>query len=80
MNHPAQADEAKGMHFSPFYLLSNLRVMTGRKFERQPNLELASRLFAVGSTTARDLCLEAGIDPNGLEVRKFSPALPGGSR
>lgn len=56
-------------HFSPFYLLSNLRGMTGRMFERQPNWVLAGRLFAVGLTTAHKICREAGIDPDGLEIR-----------
>jgi hypothetical protein len=60
-------------HFTPFYLLSNCRSMSGRRLEREANWVLASRLFAVGSTTANRICREAGIDPDALEVRKIAP-------
>ena len=57
-------------HFTPFYLLSNCRRLAAPEYLRKPNWALACDLFAVGSTTARRICREAGIDPEATEVRK----------
>lgn len=58
------------LHFTPYYLLANCRLLCSAHFNREPNWVIASKLFAVGSTTARRLCDEDGIDPDGLTVVK----------
>lgn len=57
-------------HFTPYYLLANCRPLLSQHFKSQPNWVIAMSLFAVGSTTARRLCVEAEIDPEGTSVVK----------
>jgi hypothetical protein len=59
------------IHFTPYYLLSNCRRLCSAHFNRQPNWVIAMELFAVGSTTARGLCVDGGIDPDALTVTKI---------
>jgi hypothetical protein len=56
-------------NFTPFYLLANLRGIVSTAYKTQPNWVIAMRLFAVGSTSARAICRDAGIDPDSTEVR-----------
>ena len=58
-------------HFTPYYLLANCRPMLSQHYKRQPNWVIAMSLFAVGSTTAWKLCIEAEIDPEGTSVVKI---------
>ena len=62
-------------HFTPFYLLANCRRVCSLHFQRQPDWVLAMELFAVGSTTAWRLCVEAEIDPEGTTVAKLKKEL-----
>lgn len=55
-------------NFTPFYLLANLRRICTPSLARRENWVLAIELFAVGGTTARRICREAGIDPDGKTV------------
>lgn len=80
LSQPIDGDEGSDVasksltaHFSPFYLLSNARRICAREHKRNPNWALASELFAVGSTTAHRICREAGIDPDGFDMRKVAP-------
>ena len=57
-------------HFTPFYLLANCRRICSEEHQHTPNWSIATELFAVGSTTAKRICREAGIDPDAFEVRK----------
>ena len=63
-------------HFTPFYLLANCRRLCSAHFRRQPNWVISMELFAVGSTTAWRLCVDAGIDPEGLTAVKLAQAQP----
>lgn len=59
-------------HREPYYLLKNCRRLLPRtKWNSKPNWVIAMELFATGSTSAREICREAGIDPDGLEVVKI---------
>jgi hypothetical protein len=65
-------------HFTPFFLLANMRRICEPSLRRNANWVLAMQLFALGSTSARKVCRDAGIDPDGLEVRPA--AMTGGNR
>jgi hypothetical protein len=58
------------LHFTPYYLLANCRLLCSAHFNREPNWVIASKLFAVGSTTARGLCHDDDIDPDATTVFK----------
>lgn len=45
-------------------ILRNVRRIAKRK--KRPNWDLAMEIFGLGSTFARILCVEAGIDPDGM--------------
>jgi hypothetical protein len=61
------------MNFTPFYIMANVRhLLSGTKNLSTPNWVLATQIFAVGSTSANQVCREAGIDPFGYEVKKIT--------
>jgi hypothetical protein len=60
-----------------FYLLANCRRMLSQRDGRRPNWAIASDLFATGSNSARQICLDAGIDPDGFTVERAAPAAAG---
>lgn len=53
-----------------FYLLANARRIAAAKYRRLVNWALAMELFGTGSTSATQICLDAGIDPDGLTVER----------
>jgi hypothetical protein len=57
-------------HRSHFFLLSNARRICDAKTRRSANWVLARELFAVGSTSARKICIDAGIDPDALDIKR----------
>jgi hypothetical protein len=70
-----QADKAKGHgHREDFYLLANCRRMLGRTHAKSPNWVIAMELFATGSTSAYQICTEAGIDPDSTKVERAAIA------
>lgn len=76
-----QAEKSLTAHFTPFYLLSNLRgIISDRSSGLRANWVLAAELFAVGGTTAEKICREAGIDPHGYEVRPAALRSLGGKQ
>jgi hypothetical protein len=70
-----QAEDSLASHFSPFYLLSNARGLLSDDWHGKANWAIAARLFAVGSTTAKRICREAGIDPDANDMRKTDAAM-----
>jgi hypothetical protein len=69
----AEMEDAKPLahgHRTDFYLLANARRICKREYQRSPNWVLASELFATGSTSAHQICRDAGIDPDGFKVEK----------
>lgn len=59
------------MNFTPFYIMANVRRILSTAYNnRTQNWVLAMEIFAVGSTSARQICGEAGIDPDGYKVEK----------
>ena len=64
-------------NFTPIYLLANARRIASAEFRCAPNWVLAMNLFAVGSTSARAICKEAGIDPDATEVRRIAAIAEG---
>jgi ribosomal protein S13 len=59
------------LNFTPFYIMANVRRICAHQYRRQANWILAMEIFAVGSTTAHQICREAEIDPDGLTVTKI---------
>jgi hypothetical protein len=57
-------------HRADFFLMSNARRIAAPSFRRKPNWSFAMELFATGSTSAYQICRDAGIDPDGYEVKK----------
>lgn len=57
-------------HRGDFYLLANCRRLLGLMHSKRPNWSIASDLFATGSNSARQICLDAGIDPDGFIVER----------
>lgn len=54
-----------------WYLMANARRIAGRSMaevRRMSNWNFASELFATGGTSAHQICVDAGIDPEGTEV------------
>jgi len=66
--------EAGHAHFTPRYLISNCRRIAAPEYQRLANWALAANLFAVGRTVACSICREAGIDPDGYDVRPAQPS------
>jgi hypothetical protein len=58
-------------HRTDFYLMLNGRRIAAPAFKRKPNWAFAMELFATGSNSAYQICRDAGIDPDGYEVRKL---------
>jgi hypothetical protein len=64
-------------HRDDYYLLANARsLIESPKAEtrRMPNWVLSMRLFATGSTSAHQICADAGIDPDGFKVDRAAIA------
>lgn len=77
---PAKAEGPKLAHGhrDDWYLMANARhlaEMPIRKAVRLPNWAFASELFATGSTSAHQICRDAGIDPDDFKVER-SPSTP----
>ena len=51
-----------------WYLMANARRICSAEMKRSENWVLAKELFATGSTSARQICLDAGIDPEAKTV------------
>ena len=63
-------------HREDYYLLANARRIVKREYQRSPNWVIASALFATGSSSAWQICNDAGIDPDALKVTRRSAAAP----
>lgn len=63
-------------HRQDYYLMSNARRLVAPSYKRQENWVLAKELFATGSTSAKQLCQDAGIDPYGLTVDRPTQPSP----
>lgn len=58
-------------HMEPYYLLANCRRLLPRtKWNRAENWVIAMELFACGSTSAKQICVDAGIDPYAKKVER----------
>jgi hypothetical protein len=55
-------------HRGDWYLMANARRIVSNKYQHQPNWVLAKNLFATGSTSAHQICVDAGIDPYGTTI------------
>lgn len=58
-------------HRADWYLMANARRLAGRpmaEMRQMPNWQFASQLFATGSVSANQICIDAGINPDGYEV------------
>ena len=58
-------------HREDFYLMANARRISSQAMRRKPNWVFAMELFATGSTSAYQICKDAGIDPDGLNVERI---------
>jgi hypothetical protein len=70
------AERAHG-HRDDFHLLANARrfgLMPIHQVVRMPNWVVAHELFATGSNSARQICIDAGIDPDGLKIERAAIA------
>jgi hypothetical protein len=61
-------------HREDYYLLANARRIVKRQYQRSPNWVIAMELFATGSTSAHQICRDAGIDPDAYKVERAAPA------
>ena len=60
-------------NFTPFYIMSNVRRIVPAYYNKQrANWVLAMDVFAVGSRSARQICWDAGIDPDGYAIISVS--------
>ena len=59
-------------HRQDVFLLANARRICSRAYARSPNWVLAAALFATGSQSARQLCRDAGVDPDGMKIDIYS--------
>lgn len=67
---PASAPRPHG-HFEPYYLMANCRrLLTHYKWRHAENWVIAKELFATGSTSAKEICVQAGIDPYSKKVER----------
>jgi hypothetical protein len=60
-------------HRDDFYLMANARSLAMNSIHTvrsMPNWVLAMKLFATGSTSAREICARAGIDPDGISIER----------
>lgn len=51
-----------------WHILANARRIASRKWRSQDNWVLAMEMFGVGSTSAKNICIAAGIDPYSKSV------------
>lgn len=61
-------------HRDDYFLLANARrigQMQIHKVVRMQNWELAAELFATGSNSAHQICVDAGVDPESIKVRRI---------
>jgi Lar family restriction alleviation protein len=73
----ADAKDAASMrgHREPFYLMANCRrLLTHPRWKAAPNWVIAMELFATGSTSAWEICREAGIDGDAKTVERAAIA------
>lgn len=66
---PNTAGLAHG-HRDDYYLMANCRALLSTRRTKMPNWSLAAELFATGSNSARKICYDAGIDPDGYRVER----------
>ncbi|MDE4918330.1 Lar family restriction alleviation protein [Cupriavidus metallidurans] len=67
--------DAVRANFTPFYIMSNVRRITPVHYNKQrANWVLAMDVFAVGSRSAWQICLDAGIDPDGFTIERAAIA------
>lgn len=58
-------------HRGDWFLMANARILASRSIDqvaRMTNAHFASNLFATGSTSGHQICVDAGIDPDGYDV------------
>lgn len=53
-----------------WYLMANVRRICSAEMKRSKNWVLAKELFATGSTSAWQICIDAGIDPEAKTVTR----------
>lgn len=69
-------------HREDFYLLANARrigLMPIRQVANMSNWHLAHELFATGSNSSHQICVDAGIDPYGHAVEHRAAAQEAGA-
>lgn len=80
----ADARNAAHGHREDFYLMANARrigMMPIRQIANMSNWHLAHELFATGSNSAHQICVDAGIDPAGYTIdRAPMAAAQGGAK
>lgn len=62
-------------HRGDYYLMANARRLAEipiAKVKAMPNWVLATQLFATGSTSARQICRDANIDPDAVTVQRLT--------
>jgi hypothetical protein len=57
-------------HRDDYLLMANARRIAARRFSITPNWAFAAELFATGSNSAHQICIGAGIDPDGHKVER----------
>lgn len=63
-------------HRGDFYQLANARrigMLSIERVKKMPNWVLAMELFATGSTSAHQICRDAGIAPDGYTLERHPP-------
>lgn len=50
---------------TPDFVIRGARRIAAVKYRKSPNWVIAMELYGLGSTFARHLCLEHGVDPDG---------------
>lgn len=65
-------------HFTPAYLLINCRDLLAAGLASAPNWAIAAELFALGSKSARKICVDSGIDPDAIDIKTLSHQRTGG--
>lgn len=57
-------------HRDDYFLMANARRIAARRFSTTPNWAFAAELFATGSTSAHQICQDAGIDPDSATIQR----------
>jgi len=73
---PVSVDAVAHGHRTDYLLLANARRIVKREYQRSPNWVVAMELFATGSTSAHQICRDAGIDPDGFKVVRADTTPP----